>query len=184
MIAPVLPKGITEAWPEKLVVAGIGAGVLEVLEVIAALYGRLFNADPLLVLLCATLLVVDAATGIASAIKRDEKITSKAFRRTGWKMLEYTAIAAAMVMVANGFAATWAHYATDVLDEGALLYIAMTEVMSIVENVTGSRAAAMRVIRRIVRVRDLGTDGTLTVEEIVTKTPIATPPAEPPPPTP
>lgn len=182
MILPT--KSLAQAWPKKLVFAGVGTAVMQATQYVAAMYGRLFDADPLLVLVCLTLLLVDAVTGIANAIHRGDKVTSKAFRRSGWKLLEYTAIAAAMVMVANGFAATWAHYATDVLDEGALLYIAMTEVMSIVENVTGSRAAAMRVIRRIVRVRDLGTDGTLTVEEIVTKTPIATPPAEPPPPTP
>ncbi|MCA0270242.1 MAG: phage holin family protein [Bacteroidetes bacterium] len=167
---------MAEAWPQKVATASLGAGLIQLAEYVAGLYGRLFEADPLLVLLCFTLLLVDAITGVAAAIKRGEKVSSRAFRRTGWKVLEYTALGAAMVMIANAFSHTWAHYVTDGLDEAALLYIAFTEALSIVENVTGSRAAAMRVIRKIVRIRDEGPDGVLTVEEIVTKKPM--PPAD------
>lgn len=171
--------GLTSNWETKLYTAGIGAGILEGCRVVGELYGRLFDADPLLVLLCVTLLVVDAVTGIAAALKRGEGISSKAFRRTGWKAIEYTAVAGAMIMVSNAFAHTWAHYVTDSMSVAALLYIASTEVMSIVENVTGSRAAAVRLLRRIRGIRDDGPDGGLVIEEIVTRTPVPAPPAEP-----
>ncbi len=174
-----LPTGLASDWQPKLYTAGIGAGLLQIAEHVAHLYGRLFDADPLLVLLCVTLLFVDAATGIAAAIKRGERISSKAFRRTGWKAVEYTAVAGVMIMVSNAFAHTWAHYVTDSMGVAALLYIASAEVMSIVENVTGSRAAAVRLLRRIRGIRDDGPDGGLLIEEIVTRTPVPAPPAEP-----
>ena len=66
-------SSLAEAWPQKVATASLGAGLIQLAEYVAGLYGRLFEADPLLVLLCFTLLLVDAITGVAAAIKRGEK---------------------------------------------------------------------------------------------------------------
>ncbi len=166
--------GLTQAWQPKLLVAGIGAVLLEALVKVGEIYGHLFATDPALVVLCMTLLFIDLVTGVISARKRGEKLTSKALRRTGYKVLEYTALSACAIIISNAFKDYWPHLLTDGLDDATLLYVAATELLSVVENVTGSRAKALHLIRQIVRIREDGPAGLVTLEEIVTQRP-ATP---------
>lgn len=166
--------GLAQYWEAKLVLASVGAAALQALEYVAALYGRMLDGDPLLVFLIVNLLVVDLVTGVAAARKRREKLHSKGLRRTGWKVIEYSAIGFVGVSLANGFADSSLHLLTDGLDDAALLYVAVTEAFSIAENIAGSRDGARKLIRRIT---DLATGRTRKIEEVVTEEPVP-PPAE------
>lgn len=156
--------GLVQGWEGKLLASAVGALALEAAAYVGGLYGRMLEADPLLVFLVANFLVVDAVTGVAAARRRAETVSSRAMRRTGWKALEYAAVAFVGISIANGFAAGPLHVLTDGFDDAALIYVAITEAFSIAENVTGSREGARRLIRRI---RDLATGRTEMVEEVV-----------------
>ncbi len=160
-----VPLTLVEHWPAKLTLAVSLAAVSAFLDAVSGLYGRLFMADPLLVLVIVTLMVVDSVTGVAAALKRHEKLRSKAFRRTGWKVLEYTALGIVGVMLSNAFHPTVFHLLTDSLDEAILLYVAVGEAFSIVENVTGGREQALRLIRRVRTIAR--SPGEITLEEVV-----------------
>ena len=144
--------GLLAAWEPKAAAAAGLALVLQFLDHVAGLYGQLFDTDPLLVTAIATLLMLDLVSGIAAAAKRQEPIGSKGLRQTGYKIVEYTLLGGAGVLLANAFAVNPLHYITDGLDDAVLLFIALTEAFSIVENITGSRAGAQHLVRKILRV--------------------------------
>ena len=151
-------SGLAEYWAAKLLLASVGAVAVSVLEYLAALYGAILHSDPVLVASVVLLLAVDLVTGVAAAVRRRERITSRAFRRTGRKVLEYTALGLVGVALANGFEASPLAFVTASLDDAVLLYIALTEALSVFENVTGSRERAVALFRRIIAIRQ-GQDG-------------------------
>ncbi|MEL6705518.1 MAG: phage holin family protein [Bacteroidota bacterium] len=142
-------SGLAYAWPQKLLLASLVALLLELAAFLAALYGRLFTVDPILLALVLLLLVADLVTGILRAHKQREPITSRALRRTGRKFVEYVVLIFAGVGLANGFAETSVSVVTSGVDDAVLLYIALTEFLSILENVTGSREGALGVLRKL-----------------------------------
>jgi hypothetical protein len=144
--------GLAHGWELKLPLAAAVAVLVEGLTHIGALYGELLDADPLLILLIASLLVTDVVTGIAAARKRREPIGSRGLRRTGYKVIEYAALGFVAVSISNAFAAGPLHLITDGFDDAALLYIAFTEAFSVVENIAGTREKAVRILRSIQRV--------------------------------
>lgn len=150
--------GLATAWQAKLPMALSIAVVFQMLDYLGSTYAYLLRSDPVLVVLILTLMGVDLITGIIAALKRRDMVTSRAFRRTGLKFLEYSAIGGCSIMVANGFSNGTLAVITDSLDDAALMYIAITEAMSIIENVTGSRENARKHFRRMMalwRDRDL-----------------------------
>lgn len=146
LLAPLL--GLAEHWQTKLPVA-FGIGVAAEL---AEIYGGLLQVNAALVVVCFTFLTVDLLTGVAASLRRHERVSSRALRRTGWKAIEYSALGFCGIMLSNGFEGTFVEPITGGFDETSLFYIAMTEFVSIIENVTGSRENAVRLLRRIRRV--------------------------------
>lgn len=152
--------------PVALGLTGLWAALGKVLGQLGDIYAQLFAADAVLVVLVLTLMVIDAVTGIAAAKKAGQKISSRAFRRTGYKVLEYFAVGAVGVLTANGFAGGPFSGLTNQVDDVVLFYLVASEGFSIFENVTGSREGAVRLIRRISHVWQMR-DGSVTVEETV-----------------
>lgn len=177
-------SGLAEFRAAKLMLASAGAVAVAVLEYLASLYGSILHSDPVLVGAIVLLLVVDLVTGVAAAVRRGERVTSRAFRRTGRKVLEYTALGLVGVALANGFQGSPLAFVTAALDDAVLLYIALTEALSVFENVTGSRERAVALFRRIVAIRSAaqGQDGAGAAEAVVeppSAHPGETPPAIP-----
>lgn len=152
----------------KIALAIMGGFVFDLLKKIGALYGELLITDPLLVALCVAFFVIDWGTGIAASLRRGEGFKSRRLRDTLDKCIQYFAVVLCGVMLANGFKESWVDAITGGADEAALLYVAMTEFVSILENVLGDRHAAIRLVRRIMP-RGLDEQGRIVVEEIVRK---------------
>ena len=153
---------LAQHWQTKLPVA---FGVAIAAE-IAELYAGLLQVNAALLLLCFTLVVVDLLTGVVASLRRHERVSSRDLRRTGWKAIEYTALGFCGVLLSNGFDGTFVEPITAGFDEACLFYIAMTEFVSIIENVTGSRENAIRLLRRIRRVWS-DRDGSVVYEEVI-----------------
>lgn len=160
LLAPVL--GLGQHWQTKLPVA---FGVAIAAE-IAEIYAGLLQVNAALLLLCFTLVVVDLLTGVVASLRRHERVSSRDLRRTGWKAIEYSALGFCGVLLSNGFDGTFVEPITAGFDEACLFYIAMTEFVSIIENVTGSRENAIRLLRRIRRVWS-DQDGSVVYEEVI-----------------
>lgn len=137
------------AWKVKLPVAVMLAGVWEALRPLLGIYETLLTADPVLVVMVGTLIFTDFVTGIARSLRDGKAITSRRLRGMGWKIVEYTVVASLGVMLANGAAETVLAAPLALADDAALLYVALTEAVSILENVTGSKARAHGIIDSI-----------------------------------
>lgn len=90
----------------------------------------LVSSDPQLIVLVIFLVALDTVTGMIASTKRKEKITSKRLSMMTVKLIEYYLLAAASLAVANSFdLLSW-------LSSTVFLYIALTELFSIFENVS------------------------------------------------
>lgn len=106
---------------------------------ILAALGALFASDIQLILLVSILVIIDFITGVWAAHGRGEKVASWGFRQTGIKTVEYTVLLACTTMVANSFdVVEW-------LGTLAFLFVSLTELKSIMENLTDDDSAAGRV---------------------------------------
>ena len=141
--------GLASGWSYKLTIAAVLGILLEVVAFVVDLYGRLFEVDPLLIALVVLLIAADWITGMIRAARNKVPITSRAMRRSGRKAIEYVVLIGAAVGLANGFSTTSVAPATGWIDEGVLLYVALTEFLSVLENVTGSREGALGILRTI-----------------------------------
>lgn len=141
--------GLLEGWQLKLpLAAGLGIA-MEALRRIGALYAELLSAPTALVAACVLLLLLDMVTGMAAAVRRGERIASRALRRTSWKVIEYAAVGLVGVTLSNAFSEGPFALLTAGLGDASLLYIALTEGLSVLENVTGSRSAALALLQRL-----------------------------------
>lgn len=169
-VTRLFPIDLLHDWAIRLPVAlgltGLWAALSRLLGGLGDIYADLFRADTVLVVMVLTLMLLDAVTGIAAARKRRERIRSRVFRRTGYKLIEYAAVGAVGVLIANGFGGSPLGGLTQQVDDVVLFYLAVTEAFSVFENVTGSREGAVRLVRRIRNVWHLQ-DGTVTIEETV-----------------
>lgn len=110
--------------------------VKSVLSAVTAALSTLFNHKPQWVVLICLLVFIDLLTGIMAAAKRGEKITSWGFRQTAIKTVEYTLFLVAATAIANSFSLlTW-------LGESVYIYVALTELTSIAENLSGTKGMA------------------------------------------
>jgi len=109
------------------------------IKAVLAVLGSLFASDPQLVALVVILVVMDFLTGVYAAKVRKETINSKGFRQTVVKVIEYFFLLAGCTAVANSFdIINW-------IDEIAYMFTALTELKSIVENITSSESPARRI---------------------------------------
>ena len=100
------------------------------IKTIVASLGALISSDPQLIVLVIFLVILDTITGMIAAAKRKDKITSKRLSMMTVKLIEYYLLAAASLAVGNSFALlSW-------LPSTVFLYIALTELFSIFENVS------------------------------------------------
>lgn len=106
--------------------------------IIAAL-GALFASETQLVLLVVILVILDFLSGIFAALRRGEKIESWGFRQTGVKTIEYIVLLTGCTMVSNSFeVVNW-------LGKTAYLFVSLTELKSIFENLFDPSGNASRV---------------------------------------
>lgn len=171
-------NALQHEWLTKVLIVVIGTSIWEMLKHLGLLYADLLYTDPLLITLVATLLAVDWGTGIVAAARRREKITSRRLRDTARKVLEYAALTGIAIMIANAFQSTPVSIITTALDDATLLYVALTEAVSIVENVSGSRTRAVYYWRQIRRVLKGTQEGEIIIEDIVRTEIGDTPPKE------
>ena len=100
------------------------------IKTIIASLAALVSSDPQLIVLVIFLVFLDTITGMIAAAKRKERITSKRLTMTTVKLIEYYLLAAASLAVGNSFGIlSW-------LPSTMFLYIALTELFSIFENVS------------------------------------------------
>lgn len=130
-------------WLYPLVALRDDGLLKSVLSTLGAILGSLFVADPQWVLLVTLLVILDFASGVLAARMRSEKIGSWGIRQTGIKAFEYIMLLAACMMVANSFELV------DWLDTTAFMYVSLTELKSIVENVTDPDGTGRKVWKLI-----------------------------------
>jgi hypothetical protein len=155
MLSPLLVRpclSLLEYWQVKLPLALIAAWAWWAAERLIGLYDQLLSTDPLLLLMAISIFLLDWITGVASALRNGDPIRSWKFRQGAWKFLEYAAVVSVSVMLANGAVGTIMEPIFGMVDDAALFYIAGTEALSVVENVKGSRAAALRWLRKVRKV--------------------------------
>lgn len=114
------------------------------LKAMLAVVAGIVSADREFVVACTILFIIDTITGVRAARERGEPITSNGLRRAGVKFVDYVLVGMAATAAARGFpvALGW-------LDGVAFLYIALTELVSITENVWPDRAPGLlRYLRR------------------------------------
>jgi hypothetical protein len=150
LAAPVL--GLASAWLPKLTTSALLVWVLEVLRATSSVYAEVLNTDAALVALIGLLIVLDTVTGVTAALRRGARIRSHLLRRTVVKVVEYSAVGYASVAVSNAFARGPLAGMVSAFDDAVLLYIALTEVYSIAENVWGE-GGARRVLDWVASVR-------------------------------
>lgn len=101
---------------------------------VTAIVVELLRADPKFLVLVAVLITLDLVTGVWRALRSGSSLSSLRLRQTGIKAAEYMILLVAVGMVANAFGQLrW-------MQEGAFMYVAVTELVSIIENVFGRRA--------------------------------------------
>jgi len=143
---------LLDQWQAKLPLALVAGWLWWASERLLGLYDQLLSTDPILLLMAITIFVLDWATGIAAALKEGEQIRSWKFRQGAWKFLEYAAVVTVCVMLANAAEGKIVEPVFGVIDDAALFYIGGTEALSVVENVKGSRAAALQWLGNVKRV--------------------------------
>lgn len=106
---------------ESSIVRWVGPFIASVVAILAPIHT--------LMVAVGFLIFADMATGIVAAIKREEKITSRALSRTVWKVLVY------QIAVISGFAMQ--HLFTDALPVAKIVagMIGCVEFLSMSENV-------------------------------------------------
>lgn len=134
------------AWKVKLPLALAMGTLWEILAPLVGVYETLLTADPVLVMMAVTLVGVDFLTGVTRSLRDGKKITSRRLRGMGWKIVEYSVVAGVGIILANGATASVLGAPLAVVDDAALLYVALTEAVSILENVTGSKGKARGII--------------------------------------
>lgn len=157
--------GLVYGWQIKLCIALGGGILLELAERVAAFYGRMLTVDSTLVGICLGLFFMDTASGIMRAIKK-RNFQTGAFRRSGWKLIEYTFIGTAAALLANGTSHTFLAPVFAFWDEGWMIYVAVTEFVSVLENITGSKEEAVKRIRAILMYLNIK-EGKATIEEAI-----------------
>jgi phage-related holin len=102
----------------------------------------LLTTHPQSVAILAILITIDLITGIFACFKTGQAFTSKKLGRTGQKVAVYILLLAAITVVGNGYPELlgWTISAS-------YLYIAMTELVSITENVMRIRPETAAWIR-------------------------------------
>lgn len=115
-----------------------------ILKTLVSLLAALFTADPEPVALVCILVIIDFVSGIYAAKRKKQKIRSKIMRRTGVKVIEYIVLLSLITAVSNTFELVdWAA-------PMAYLYVSLTELFSIMENMTGSKSRARTIWMKIV----------------------------------
>jgi len=138
-------------WQVKLPVSLIMAWLWLAAKRLFGFYDQLLSTDPLLLLMAISIFGLDWITGVAAALREGKEMSSWKFRQGAWKFLEYTALVAVCVMLANAAEGKVVEPLLGVIDDAALFYIGGTEALSVVENVKGSRAAALRWVENVKR---------------------------------
>lgn len=116
-------QSLLDSWPIKSLVAALGV---------------LFQFDGTLLTLVVVLITIDVVTGMRAAHRRGERISSLGMRKTIPKVLEFGLFIVTITAVARAFPIElgWA-------DHWAIMYVAATEVKSIVENLWPKEAAGI-----------------------------------------
>jgi len=143
---------LLDHWQAKLPLALVAGWAWWLSERLLGLYDQLLSTDPILLLMAISIFALDWITGIAAALKEGDRIRSWKFRQGAWKFLEYAALVTVCVLLANGAEGKAVEPIFGVMDDAALFYIGGTEALSVVENVKGSRAAAIRWMKNVRRV--------------------------------
>lgn len=164
LVNPLL--GLAADWQVKAFLSVVIAAGMEIGKRLLGLYGELLAAEPMLVLLLVTLMVSDLTAGVFRAVRRKEALTSIAFRRTTWKVIEYAFIIGPCVAIGNAFG-DQPIYGPIIGEFGtaALLWGCLTEWFSIVENITGSAARAKKIFKRIQDVLSGGRSGEINISD-------------------
>lgn len=139
--------GLLEHWAVKLVTSTLGA---------------LFASEPQLVALVCVLIIADMVTGVLAAIRRGEGISPKLLGATIRKTIEYAVFLSMVTAVANSFSiVSW-------IDQTAYLYVALTELASVLENQLSEKSRARRIWLRIrSEIAERGGSGLLSEDGVV-----------------
>jgi hypothetical protein len=114
-----------------------------VASLVAGAAAELLKADLNLVVLIVLLVMIDTTTGVMGAIRRKDRITSLGLRQTIVKCLEYGALLVGFTLVGNA----WSYLQW--MSEAAFVYVALTELKSIVENIYGKGSSRYEEILKI-----------------------------------
>jgi hypothetical protein len=130
--------GLLSSALPKLTATAFGVWMLEIARSVGSVYADLLIVDGGIVAAIGLLIALDGVTGVIAARRAGIALRSRVARRTGYKVLEYSALAYASVALANAFAGSTLAPLVALVDDATLLYIATTEAWSIGENVLGS----------------------------------------------
>ncbi len=119
-------------WPWKAAVSAVLAALCE-----------LIGTDLRLALVVTILVVVDLLTGIVKARRNGHRITSLGMRQTIVKAIEYAVLLFSVNLFANGF--EYMSWAIGL----AYFWVAVTELVSIAENMYTEGGAASKVWERV-----------------------------------
>lgn len=144
-----ITQGLLDYWFFKLPAAfGIGA-------ILQSIDWEAIKPSLWIVVCVFGLVLVDTVTGLMKVFRARgwRGITSTTFRALGWKFIEYGLLSVAFGALDFGFSGSTYTPVTSVLFESAMLYIAITEILSISENL-GQLGLVHRILK-FARDRDL-----------------------------
>jgi len=132
---------ILQDWQPKLLISILGAITWGWLDEVFGLYSELFSVDPLLIAGAFFLWLSDFLSGLYRAYQNRMRITAKKMRQSVVKLLEYALMVAVLVVVSNQFSDTVFDIVTGTFDEVGLLFVSLTELKSVLENIYGEEKA-------------------------------------------
>lgn len=128
-------------WQVKLPVAAFGGSLWQHVLFAGDLYATAVGRHPELMLITATVVVLDMVAGLGRAWRNGHSITSGRLRATGWKVIEYALVVLVGLLVSDAIMHSSVPDAAAIWGETAMIYICITEGKSCIENAVGEKAA-------------------------------------------
>lgn len=160
LLGPVL--SLAEKWPEKLVVSVTATIAATILDRAVDVYGTLLDVNEVLLVMAATIFLLDLASGLYRAARSDsEDLSILKLKMTGFKMVEWGLLILGSIIVSNGAAEYDIPYLSQ-LHVGMIFWLSLTDLFSILANIKGSEdkaadwlSGAQKILRGEISVDDL-----------------------------
>lgn len=139
-------------WPVKVVLTFLALAVAGPLGGFGEVVWKSIRINPVLIVLAAGMVVLDLAAGLYRSARKGEGLRSVRFRATGWKVIEYAGVVAVGVILSAAVRRSLLPSEAALADQAALLFVIMTEAISALENLAGSKREARHLIDRVFRI--------------------------------